>query len=455
MITNYIIIPDLYRLMVRARTTDRPPLLFGEYADVNLFTLTYQSAKDRYTSDCFTIVKAISNDAAYHLRFDIFYGSYFLGHILTDRTKKYGFNLDLRPLRIENAAFYTTNYAELIPRFLTAFNLERANSSQLDIAIDTQEADVAALIQSYTSQPDKYQRIKRRNDSGFKIHGDIDEHTGETTYTTTYKTARVALKFYCKTADLLAKPKPYIEAYFASNGFDLSKPVYRAELTIYAKAFKRSDREIVSEHGEVFSPYKFDLVNTYNNEDTKGHLHRQTNHEETDIDIFKLNSQAYLSSLFKQFFPIDIRTTNSVKKKRCEQIQLIDFDKYGMETIEKITYTKDTDNKLIIEKRSIKDNVTNFKRTGLSVFFEAAATLSDAHSLYGYLNELVRQQQLDELIRFHGLQRLLEDVIIEHKVRADLVPATHTIDAPKPFRSSGGSLFADLYNNEDTKGHAA
>lgn len=414
-IEDYTINVDLYRLMVRHRVEDRSPLIVGEYSDVNLFTLNYQTAQDRYVSDGFTLEKVNSDNDSFHLRFNILYGSNLLGFVYTDRTKKYGYNLDIRPLHIDNRAFYAVNIACLLPRLLNAFGLSVSNHSQLDIAIDTQDADIAELIQHYTQQPDQYQRIKRRGDAGFKRVGELNELTGVTTYTTTFANARVTVKMYDKSKELASKPKDHITQFHVAHGFISDQPIYRVELSIKAKSLKSSKRRVITEDGEEMSEYKYKTAILHNNEDINGQITRLTDFEAIDLDISSLNSKGYLASLFAKFFPVEIRTTNSVKLSRCQQIQLINYNKYTMEDINIIQRTKETDNKLIKEKRSIKDNLSNFRKTGNPLFFEAAAVLSSLYQLHGYMNELIVSQRLNEFVARCGLQHLIEDPAIESR----------------------------------------
>lgn len=382
-INQYAITPDLLRLMVKqTETLNGVP---------DLINLNYGDAKPVYTVGAFTLEKVPSTDSAYHLKFNIIINNKLLGFILTDRTKKYGFNKNLRPIHVNNEAFYTLDFANLLSNFLWIMGLKVANHTQLDIAIDTQQVDPAKLIHSYTSKPGKYQRIKRKNDGGIITHGPRNEITGKQEFTTYINqgSQTVAVKMYNKTNELAAtKSKAYILDWYAANGFDLSKDVWRMEITIKAKALREYTRYAVTEDGEVVSAYK-----------ASSKAARQTEITTYVIDIEKLNNKAYLCQLFRQFFPIDIRKTDATRPTNCTRVELVDWTIYPQEAINTTVEIKATKNNKTMEKKMLHQHIIDYNETGDELYLKVAEATAARHDLNAELEKIlaVFQRKLNSM----------------------------------------------------------
>lgn len=402
--------------MVRKRVTPRPELLFGSYADVDLFNLNNQTSREHYSALGFRIEKQVSNDAAYHLQFNIYADGQLLGYVLADRTKKYGYNLDLLPLHVDNKALYTLKISRLLPQFLEAFNLEKANDTQLDIALDTQQVSAWELIKSYTSKPDQYQRVKHKNDRGFDCQGKIDEVTGEYNVTVTFGGSAAGLKMYNKSNELRQKPKPYLSAFHAANCMAPQKDVYRSELTIKAKALKSYRQSVINEDGEVLTPYQFEKTSDfYNNDSSKGR--KQTHVTTQQIDIERLDDPAYLAALYTHFYPVQIRKTDRAKLSKCTPVHLFDFTTYQKEDLTMTVLVKDTENKRTNERRRIKENVLDFARTRQPLYLDVALDIATRFELQEELRHHVEQYKVAELIEHEGLYSQLERVALQTKMR--------------------------------------
>jgi hypothetical protein len=381
-INDYVITTDLQRFMVKHGPTQT-------LGNPDLIALTYQKADEFYRCENFTLEKVTSTDSAYHLRYNILVENKLFGYLLTDRTKKYGYNQHLRPVHVANEALYTLDFAQLLPKFLALFGLEVANHSQLDIAIDTQQADPAKLISYYTERPSKFQRIKRKNDAGITMHGSKDEATGKLEYTTYINqgSTTVTVKIYDKTKELARRPdKAYILDWYTANGFDMSKPVYRLELSIKAKALKEYTRFAVTEDGEIVSTYRAN-----NNASSKAT--RQTEITTYCIDIERLNNKAYLGSLFQHFFPVDIRKKDATRPTNCTRIPLLDFSIYGEDAINTTVKISTPTNKLTMEKKMLKQHVLDYLDTGEDVYLQVAYATAARHQLTETLAQLIAKLQ--------------------------------------------------------------
>jgi hypothetical protein len=379
-ITNYLIVADKHRFNVK-QSTIKP--LHGAPV-VDLITLTYPNAKDTYTAGEFTLAKVASNDAAFHLRYDIYYRAQLLGYMLTDRTKKYGFNQHLRPVHVENEAFYTLDYGPLLSQFLRVFGLEVANNSEFDISIDTQESDPAKALKWYDARPTQYHIIKREKEKGLEAFTSKDKCTGKPVTTTYWNIGSfiVTVKVYDKTADLRKNPKQYILDWYVANGFDLTKPVYRIEVSIKARALKDYRAYALTDDGEKISVYRA-------NNNAVRKASKQTEITSYNIDLEQVSNPAYLSVVFQHFFPIDIRKKDASRPTNCSRIQLIDYTIYGASSLNITVATRPTANKLLMEKNTLKNLVLDYYATGDNLYFEAARATAQRHQLTEVLAQLL------------------------------------------------------------------
>ncbi|MFD2720604.1 hypothetical protein ACFST9_17925 [Hymenobacter monticola] len=380
-INRYAINVDLHRVHVQPATT----LSIDGPAPVDLFTLTYSESKDSYTAGEFTVEKERSNDAAYHLRLNISYRGQPFAFMLTDRTKKYGFSKNLRPLHVTNEAFYTLSHGSILAAFLRAFGLEIANHSQLDICLYTQQCDPAKLIQRLTGKNGKYQRILRKNDKAEHVIGAKDATTGKLINTTYYgkDSETVTVKIYDKSHELQGKPKQYISDWHLAHGLDPTKPVYSLEISIKARALKEYRTYAVSETGEQTSVYRA----TNNNAVSKAS--KQTEITSYNIEIEKLNNPAYLSMLLQQFWPIDIRKKDATRPTNCTRISLIDWTIYPTEAINKTVAIRPTTNTLAKQKKMLKDLVTFYAETGIQSALDTARAIAARDQLTETLAKLL------------------------------------------------------------------
>ena len=376
-INDYVLVADLYRLNVKPSHI----LPLEGSPVVNLVTLTHAHSKPTYSAAGFTLERERSNDPAYHLKYNVFVGTQLLGYVLTDQTKKYGIHKLLRPFHVDNAAFYTMNWAGFLSQFLRVFGLAVGNHSQLDISLNTQQLDLAKSIERLLKQTDKYQQITTRNDKGFSEYG----RKGKPEYTTYWgeESSRVRVKMYDKSNELLSKPKQWVLDWIPAVGFDPSKPVYRVEISIRADALKEYHRYAVTEDGEQISLYK--ALN--NNVHTKAS--KQTAITSYHIDIEKLTISSYLSALAQHFFPIDIRKTDATRPTNCTRIPLIDWSIYQGEALSITVATRPTTNTLSTQKNMLKNLVNEYAETGDESLLIAASAIAARHQLTEQLAKLL------------------------------------------------------------------
>jgi hypothetical protein len=376
-ITKYALIVDQYRLNVKP--SNILPLEGSPVVD--LVTLTHAHAKPVYTAHGFTLERVNSTDPAFHLRYNVYVGNALLGFILTDKTKKYGINKHQRPFHMHNEAFYTMPWAEFLSQFLRVYGLAVGNHSQLDISLNTQHLNPAALLDYYLSKPAKYQQITTRNDKGFSEYG----RKGKPEYTTYWgeESSRVRLKMYSKTHELASKPKQYISDWFAAVGFDPDKPVYRLEISIRAEALREYHQYAVTEDGEQISMYKA----RNNNVLTKASKHTEIT--AYHIDIQKLCSPAYLAALAAHFFPIDIRLKDATRPTNCTRVSLIDWSIYPSEALSITVATRPTTNTLATQKTMLKNLVNLYAETGNTTVLDTARFIAARDNLTETLGKLL------------------------------------------------------------------
>ena len=374
-INDYLLSVDLYRFNVQPATVcplTPPP--------VDLVALTHGAALDAYEAGGFTVTKVRSADKAFHVRLDVYHGPQLLGFMLTNPTKNYGHRKHLRPFHVENAAFYCADFAGLIPAFLATFGLEIANHSQLDIALDTQQLNPAKLINFYTSKPTQYQRIKDKSDKVLTI-GTKNEATGKRQETTYYhKDSRtVQVKIYDKTQELQHTPKAWLSDWHAQNRFDPSKPVYRVEISIKAKALREYRRYVITEDGEELTAYRADALGLTT-------VTKETRIKTHELMPERFNQPAYLACLFREFFPVDIRKKDTTRPTNATRVSLIDYAIFGWQQLNSTVATRPTTRTFVVEKRRIRDLVLDYRDTGKAHYLASARGLAERYQLGSHLD---------------------------------------------------------------------
>lgn len=376
-LTSYALTVDFFQCNIQLN----PERSITGPLPVDLVALAYSEALDTYNAAGFTVKKTRSSDDAYHLRLNIFApGGQQLGYLLTDRTKKYGVKQRLRAFHAENSVFYTCEFGVLFSAFLQAFGLELANIARLDIALDTQQRNLARLIESYTSKTNEYQLVTRKNDPGPVLFG-------ATTYYG-HRSKKVQLSIYDKSREMREKqPKSYITDWYAANGFgtaayDPAKPVYRAELSLRTDAFKKYDRYVVTEDGTKLSPYRAESLGA-------SKTRKQTDTKTTGVTLERLNSPGYLATLFEKFLPVDIRKKDVTRATNATPVPLIDFSIYGRESLNITVVTRPTGNPLAMEKKTLKQLVVEYRDTGKSLYLVTARDLAQRHQLTETLAQLL------------------------------------------------------------------
>ena len=380
-INKYLLSVDLYRFHVQPATLRAP----GP-PPVDLVALTCAAALNTYRAGGFTVFAKRIYDSAYRLRLDVYHGTQLLGFMLTDRIKKDGPRKHLRSFHTASEAFITSDPATLISTFLDAFGLEIANHSQLDIALDTQQVDPAELISNYTEKPDTYHRLKRKGDKGWQTIGTRDEITSKLQYTTYFNmnSKTVSVKIYDKSRELQQKPKAWLSDWYATNGFDCSKPVYRVEISIKAKALRRYRRCAVTEDGEEFSVYRADALGLTT-------AAKKTYTKTYELMPERFNQPAYLAGLFKEFFPVDIRKKDATRPTNASRVTLIDYDSSGCLQINSIVAIQPTVPTLVSKKRRIKDLVLDYRDTGETHYLDSARGVAERYQLGSYLDTMLTQ----------------------------------------------------------------
>ena len=311
---------------------------------------------------------------------------------------------NLRPFHTTNEALYTMEFSDLIPRFLSAFDMVVHSHTKTDICLYTQQADPAALIRSYLQNPSEYQRRSHKSDSGFLVVGKEDETTGAQDPTTYFNhdSKTVRHKFYNKTNEIVDKGhKPYIPLWLAAAGLKGDGPIYSAEQSIMARAWNNYKPYALTADGEKTSRYRASLGGEraiMGCEKTK-----------TILDISKLQNRAYLASIFAENFNIDIRETDKSRINNCTKVPLIDFTVFGAHDINKAVSNIFTCSSLVREKRMIKDCLEEFKQTSCPTNLTMVANLAHRHGLNDYLTEWIRKTKVRRTVEAQGLDFLLEN----------------------------------------------
>jgi hypothetical protein len=322
---------------------------------------------------------------------------------------------------VYNQAFYTLPFHSLVPTFLEAFNVERYSNTVLDIARDS-EQNTWAKIRSYLSQPDRYQRVKHKNDRGFRPLGTIDEVTGELpdSYAFGDAKSKVMWRHYPKSIEIAASGKEYITASHLANGFAPGVQVHRDELSIKAAALRSYKGRVLMPDGSMISPYKYEQSELfYSNAASKGQ--EQTGKQPKPIELELLGDQTYLAALFAEFFPLDIREKRTAKAKlsRCELVPLFVENKYQKMKLEYPINYAPVEKKGTAERRRLKENVLDFTRKERVIYLEAAVDIAECHDLHDELKQLLHKYRAVETVGNLDYTPFLEGVILRYGLHTD------------------------------------
>ncbi len=388
-IKNYAINVDTYHLKVKS--TGSPA------NQPNFITLLHSEAKASYQCGPFLLEKVASTDRGYRLRYNISVGGIPFAYLHTNLTERTAYNRHMMPLSLQNEAFYQLPFALLLSEFLRLLALAVASNTQLDICIDTQEADPTKLMDYYLQRPGEYQRLCRKSEvDALDIRGKKNAQTGKIIGYTTYlseNSERVSLKIYDKTKELTGKPKAWVTLWHLEHGFDPQKPVYRIEISIKAKALRDYEASAVTPDGEVISRYRA-------NADLTVKTIKQTKVTAYSIEVERLSSPAYLAAVFNHFNPLDIRKTDRTRATNCTPVALIDFTVFGEDTVNKTVKIKDSKTQQIAVKRRLRADIIDYIVTANGIHLEAAYATAKLHQATDILEKLLAeyQPQIDRML---------------------------------------------------------
>lgn len=382
-INQYLISLDGYKLMLSAPKSNLTQ------SSPHVLNVSYSACESTYESEGFRLEKTRSDSASYHLLFKVFSGKQLLAHLYSDPTKKYGFNRDLRPLHICNGAFYTMPFSELLAALLVAFDLRIHNHSHIHICLFTQQVDPAKLVTTPQQFPDLFTLMKGTRLTYF-TSGDGSNGLLTTTYINE-DSERVEGIIYNKTKQLNSlkpgKRKQYIFDWFTKNGFDITKDVYSFELKIHAKALSVYKPFVVTGEGGNTS-----MLLANNNGATKAT--RITRKTKTDIEIGRLQHPSYLAALFEQFLNIDIRKNDRTRPSNCTRVQLVDFNVYAKESVNKTVSASEQPRSA--ETRLIKQSLQLLKETNELSYLYGPVQLAIRYNLREQLFSLIAQLKLPD-----------------------------------------------------------
>lgn len=369
----------------------------------HLLNISNSDCKESYQSHGFTLKKEISNNPKYHIQFGIYHTKQRLGTHYSHPTKGCEYSKHLRPLYVENSALYTMDYARLIPEFLKAFDLTFNNLTQIDFIADNQQRNPYELIQTLVQDPDNYQMVKLKDESGFQGYGPINLEEGSITGSV-YKgdSKKVRARIYNKTAE---NKKPYIDNWHKANGLTSEEDIWRYELSVKASAFAKYKPYAVTEDGEMITLYRLD-----NNDFPKTtKAVKVTEKTKLEIDFSRLNEKAYLVSLLEHFNNIDIRRKDATRISRCSKVPLFDFSIYGKDELNTtVTQTINMSEK-IKEKKFIKHALETYKSTGSLAYLDIARDTAERNDLFADMAILIEALRIKESIKSFGFDYFMDN----------------------------------------------
>ena len=141
-------------------------------------------------------------------------------------------------IKISNHLLYQQNLLSTIENLLHNLNLTFIRINELHIAIDSM---LNAKIMDILRRISKGHKTIALNNNTIKLSSDNFDYNNEkyTTYHLGSKKSDLTASVYNKTLEITASGKDYIKQYWALNGLDITKEIFRFEVKLKYKRIKK------------------------------------------------------------------------------------------------------------------------------------------------------------------------------------------------------------------------
>lgn len=204
--------------------------------------LSFMCNSDKYEKSGFTLVAAGVRSKFYRCSHNVYLGGELFGLILHQTRENSVIPVESVNFKLDNQQLYKRKDIDLkIRKFLEAFELTFSNYTRVDLCIDfTRFNDNLSFQEFVATYGDGQIESKGKVQNFDKYYTRIN---GEMTLTGFSYGSRSSDKFircYDKTVELTKRHKPYIQKWWLANGFKEGERVYRFEIQLNSKFFRKT-----------------------------------------------------------------------------------------------------------------------------------------------------------------------------------------------------------------------
>ncbi|MBJ6110012.1 hypothetical protein JAO73_13400 [Hymenobacter sp. BT523] len=363
---------------------------------LDLTTLHPSTALPIYVqgSTTLTMLTDDKRNSSYHLSYSVDVSGKRIGVVDVNPVRAH-YAANLVHYRADNRLLYTASLLSAIRQFMADFNLLFHNYAKLDIALDT-NVDVMKRFNKYFFNPETYHFHKNKKQiEKINAFGSVSRN-GDTNFTV-YLAENVggrSLKLYNKTREIAeSSNKGYITDYHSANGLDVSKDVWRLELSITNNAIKDTDYiyRLKTDYNTAITYDKYSKL-----EQTEKALYTRESKGKDYNPIFsQLQDSEHLLSLFNCYGEsiAEFRKKDDSNKTRCTRMPLIHLGDNIKPIIPNeyiITASKSEENTM---KHNIRFNFDQFQKRNNLLYLEVAKDIALNGNLIDYYDSLYHKYQ--------------------------------------------------------------
>lgn len=206
--------------------------------------LCYMSNNDHYEKGSFSFVSAGIRSKHYSASHTVYYRGELFGVVL-HQPRAAVLSPDSINFKIDNQQLYKRRGIDLkIAEFLKTFEIQFCNYTRVDLYIDFNRFNDRLQFSDFvTAYSAGYIESKGKVQSFNKFHTKINGEMTLTGFSYGSRSSDKYIRCYDKTIELERSHKSYIKEYWKQNGFDPSETVYRFEVQLNSKFFRKTRGE--------------------------------------------------------------------------------------------------------------------------------------------------------------------------------------------------------------------
>jgi hypothetical protein len=207
--------------------------------------LSYMATMESYEKGDWSFTAAGIRSKFYRCSHSVYYRGELFGVLLHQPREGSVLPVEAMDFKIDNQQFYKRQNIDLkISHFLAAFEVEFANYTRVDLYIDFNRFNDRLRFSDFVTAYSAGQiESKGKVQSFNKYHEKVNGEMQLTGFSYGSRTSDKFIRCYDKTVELQNRHKPYIQEYWLQNGFEKEESIYRFEVQLNSKFFRKTKGE--------------------------------------------------------------------------------------------------------------------------------------------------------------------------------------------------------------------